>query len=167
VSPGIATADVYELSNTAWRGFSDRVMGGVSRETVSHEVIDIEPCVRLTGDVRLDNNGGFIQMAMDLAPGSETFDASAFAGFSLRVRGNGETYGAHLRTRNAIRPWESYRAPFAAGPRWTDVRVPFSDFQPYRLSEPLDVTVLRRLGLVAIGRAFYADLAVAGVALYR
>lgn len=167
MSADIAAADVFELPNSAWRGFSDRVMGGVSRETLTHEVIDHQPCVRLTGDVRLDNNGGFIQMAMDLAPEGETFDASAFAGFSLCVRGNGESYGAHLRTRDARRPWESYRAPLTAGTGWTEVRIPFGDFRPYRLSAPLDTTALRRLGLVAIGRAFHADLAVAGVALYR
>jgi len=68
LSDGTATAARMSLSNAAWRGFSDRVMGGVSRETVSHEVIDGECCVRLTGEVRLDNNGGFIQMAIDLAP---------------------------------------------------------------------------------------------------
>ncbi len=32
--------------------------------------------------------------------------------------------------------------------------------------EPLDVRHLRRLGLVAIGRAFHADLAVSVVGLY-
>lgn len=153
--------------SSAWRGFSDRVMGGVSRETVSREVIDGQPCTRLTGDVRLDNNGGFIQMAMDLAPDGETLDASAFAGIALLVRGNGETYGAHLRTTDAARPWESYRATFCAEPLWRDIRIPFADFQPYRLSAPLDLTGLRRLGLVAIGRAFHADLAVATAALYR
>ncbi len=167
MSEDTATAEELTFSNVAWRGFSDRVMGGVSRETVSREVIDSEPCVRLTGDVRLDNNGGFIQMAMDLAPESGTLDASRFQGVELRVRGNGETYGAHLRTTDAVRPWESYRASFVASPRWGDVRIPFADFQPHRLSIPLDVTVLRRLGVVAIGRAFRADLCVAEAALYR
>ena len=166
LSDGTATAARLSLSNAAWRGFSDRVMGGVSRETVSHEVIDGECCVRLTGEVRLDNNGGFIQMAIDLAPEGRTIDASCFDGVELRVRGNGETYGAHLRTSDAVRPWQSYRASFVAGPRWTDIRIPFAEFQPYRLSTPLDVTVLRRLGLVAIGRAFYADLSVNRASLY-
>ncbi len=167
MNAGSATEDLAEFPITALRGFSDRVMGGVSRETVSHGVIDQEPCVRLTGDVRVENNGGFIQMAMDLAAGGGTLDASGFGGFSLRVRGNGESYGAHLRTTDAVRPWESYRATFEAGPRWHHIRIPFPRFEPYRLSTPLDVTRLRRLGLVAIGRAFHADLAVSRVALYR
>ena len=37
----------------------------------------------------------------------------------------------------------------------------------FRLETPLDVTRLRRLGLVAIGRAFHADLAVAEIGFYR
>jgi len=40
-------------------------------------------------------------------------------------------------------------------------------FEPHRLETPLDVTRLRRIGLVAIGRAFFADLAVARLAFYR
>jgi len=83
VSGEIAAVDVLELLNTAWRGLTGRVMGGIPRETASHEVIDQQTCVRLTGDVRLD------------------------------------------------------------------------------------VKLSRRLGLVAIGRAFNADLAVSGAAFYR
>lgn len=158
---------VAALPNTAWRGLSDRVMGGVSREYLSDDVIDGRACVRLTGEVRLDNNGGFIQMAMDLAPEGRPLDATAFRGVALTVWGNGETYGAHLRTTDAVRPWQSYRASFTAEPRWRDIRIPFMEFRPYRLSRPLDPSALRRFGLVAIGRAFHADLAVARAELYR
>lgn len=160
-------AQIISFDLSAWRGFSDRVMGGVSRENVSRDVIDGQPCMRLTGDVCLDNNGGFIQMAMDLASEGETLDASSFRGVLLHVRGNGETYGAHLRTIDAVRPWQSYRAVLVAGADWKEVRIPFSDFHPYRIAAPLDVARIRRLGLVAIGRAFHADLAVAQAALYR
>ena len=149
----------------AWRPFSDRVMGGISDAVVASAVIDGRACVRLTGDVRLEKNGGFIQMARELAPAGETFDASGFAAFALTVRGNGETYGCHLRTPDAVRPWQSYRTAFRAGPDWCEVILPFADFVPHRLDAPLDVRRLRRIGLVAIGRAFAADLALARLAL--
>ena len=151
---------------TTWRGVSDRVMGGVSREKIALEVIGGRRCLRLTGRVRLENDGGFIQMAVDLAASGATMDASAYTGLHLVVRGNTEIYSAHLRTPDNVRPWQSYRAHFLARPRWDEVRLPFADFLPYRLETPLDVSRLRRLGLVAIGRAFDADLAVAEVALY-
>lgn len=152
--------------DTTWAGFSDRVMGGISRESLALTEIHGRRCLRLTGDVRLENNGGFIQMSLDLAPDGGTLDASAYRGLSLDVSGNGERYGVHLRTPDCVRPWQSYRETFLTKREWTTLRIPFSTFQPHRLSAPLDTTQLRRLGLVAIGRRFHADLAVATIALY-
>jgi adhesin HecA-like repeat protein len=152
---------------TRWRGTSDRVMGGVSRAVVDLTVVDGVHCLRLSGDVRLDNRGGFIQAALDLATTGQTLDASAYAGLRLRVRGNAERYSVHLRTADGVRAWQSYRATFIARPEWEVVDLPFETFTPHRLDAALDVTRLRRLGLVAIGRAFQAELLVAEVAFYR
>jgi hypothetical protein len=80
------------------------------------------------------------------------------------VRGNGEKYSVHLRTPDNVRPWQSYRANFTAGPDWKTIDLPLEPLVPYRLEAALDTTRLRRIGLVAIGRAFYADLAVSGLA---
>ena len=106
------------------------------------------------------------RLALDLAPEGRTLDASAYTGVLLVARGNGESYGVHLRTPACARPWQSYRAGFIAGPEWREIRLPFNRFEPYRLTEPLDVRHLRRIGLVAIGRAFHADLAVNAIGLY-
>ena len=152
---------------TSWRSFSDRVMGGVSESELSYESVDGRACVRLTGDVRLENNGGFVQAALDLGTWGRTFDASGFTGVELEVRGNDEQYSVHLRTPDNVRPWQSYRAQFIATPEWQTVKLPFADFEPYRLDTELDLSRLRRIGLVAIGRAFTADLAVCRVSLYR
>ncbi|MDJ0607828.1 MAG: CIA30 family protein [Kiloniellales bacterium] len=162
-----ASRDLVSSLGTRWRGVSDRVMGGISEASVRAEVIDGRPCLRLSGEVRLENDGGFIQAALDLAPEGATLDASNFAGLRALVRGNGERYSVHLRTADIVRPWQSYRAHFTAGPEWTDVQLPFTAFRPYRLEAPLDVSRLRRVGLVAIGRAFTADLAVAELAFIR
>lgn len=152
---------------TRWRGVSDRVMGGISEGLVFHDVMDGRPCLRMTGDVRLENDGGFIQASLDLAGSGATLDASAYNGVRIAVRGNGEQYSVHLRTPDNIRPWQSYRAHFTAEPSWATIDLPFETFQPYRLETPLDRTRLRRMGLVAIGRAFSADLAVSGLHFYR
>ncbi len=150
-----------------WRGVSDRVMGGISEAAVAHGVIDARPCLRLTGDVRLENDGGFIQAALDLSPSGDTIDASDYTGVRLVVRGNGERYSIHLRTPDNVRPWQSYRAHFTAGSNWQTIELPFKSFVPHRLEIPLDNKRLRRIGLVAIGRAFHADLAVSELAFYR
>jgi hypothetical protein len=161
-----ARDDLISTLGTPWRGFSDQVMGGISQETIALTKIDGRRCLRLTGAVRLDNNGGFIQMALDLAPDVATVDASDFRGVLLVARGNRETYGVHLRTPDCVRPWQSYRAGFTAAPEWREIWLPFNRFEPHRLTAPLDVGHLRRLGLVAIGRAFDADLAVSRLSLY-
>lgn len=151
---------------TQWRGVSDQVMGGISRASIRHDVLDGRPCLRLTGDVRLENNGGFLQAGLDLAADSGTFDASSCTGIRLEVRGNAEQYSVHLRTPDNTRPWQSYRAHFTAGARWRTIDLPFTTFTPYRLDTPLDAARLLRIGLVAIGRAFSADLAIARLSLY-
>lgn len=152
---------------TAWRLVSDTVMGGVSRGTLTQENVAGRPAWRMRGSVSLANNGGFVQMALDLATGGSVFDASGWDGLRLMVCGNGEDYNVHLRTRDLDRPWQSFRAGFHAGPEWRQVLVPFNTFAAHRTQAPLRLEKLHRIGLVAIGRAFEADLAIAGLALFR
>jgi hypothetical protein len=113
--------DLISTLGTPWRGFSDQVMGGISQETLALTEIAGRRCLRLTGDVRLENNGGFIQMTLDLAPDGRTFDASSYVGVLLTVRGNGEKYGVHLRTPACVPSVEtsSSTARGADRPRWS------------------------------------------------
>lgn len=150
-----------------WRLVTDQVMGGVSEGHVQAGEARGRPCARLTGEVRLDNRGGFVQMALDLGAGGGALDASQFAGVRLLVYGNGERYGVHLRTADLWLPWQSFRAGFDAPPQWREVRLPFAGFEPYRTGKKLDPSRLVRLGVFAIGRAFRAEVCVAEVALYR
>ncbi|MGJ3261598.1 MAG: CIA30 family protein [Salinarimonas sp.] len=159
--------DAAPRDATGWRTISDRVMGGASNGRAAVETVAGRRALRLTGRVSLDNGGGFLQMARDLAPDGATVDISGFAGIELDVHGNGEGYGVHLRTRDLARPWQSYRAGFVAAPAWRRLRLPFAEFRPHRIGTPLDLAGARRIGLVAIGRVFEADLALARIALYR
>ena len=159
--------DFVSKLGTQWRTVSDRVMGGVSQSSLAYVVVDGNSGLRLTGDVRLDNNGGFIQAALDLAPHGQSLDASSYTGIRLVVRGNAQQYSLHLRTPDAVRPWQSYRAHFSAGPAWRTIDLPFDAFVPFRLEPALDTKNLTRMGLVAIGREFSADLMVARVSQYR
>jgi hypothetical protein len=147
-----------------WEGTSDQVMRGISRERVRLEEWGGRRWLRLIGEVRLENQGGFIQMGVDLVPGGAPLDLSGYGGVRLVVRGNGERYGCHLRTTDCLRPWQSYRQAFTAPPEPVSVLLPFAGFVSHRVEAALDTRILRRLALVAIGRAFTADLAVAEVA---
>jgi hypothetical protein len=159
--------DLVSRLGTHWRGVSDTVMGGISQVAITRDTIAGRRCLRLQGNVRLENNGGFVQAALDLAAQGKTFNASGYTGIRLVSRGNNERYSVHLRTPDNDRPWQSYRAHFKAGARWEKIDLPFASFTPYRLQTPLDSTRLKRIGLVAIGRAFRADLAIAELSFYR
>ncbi len=162
-----ARTDFTSFLGTRWRAVSDSVMGGVSEARIAFDVLDARSCLRLTGDVRLENNGGFVQASLDLERSGNCVDASEFTGMRLHVYGNGERYSVHLRTPDNVCSWQSYRAHFVAGPDWQSIDLTFASFVPHRLEAPLDVRRLKRVGLVAIGRAFRADLAVSRLEFYR
>jgi hypothetical protein len=149
-----------------WELLSDRVMGGVSAGRLGREAFAGRMAVRLQGEVSLENNGGFIQMALDLDPTGAAVDCRDHAGIEIDVAGNGETYGLHLRTAGLTRPWQSYRQSFGAEADWRRIRLPFAGFVPHRTEAAFDPRHVRRLGLVAIGRAFSADVALAAISFY-
>jgi hypothetical protein len=151
---------------TNWQFLSDGVMGGVSAGGMVRSLVDHRPAIRMQGMVSLENNGGFIQIALDLAPDGGAFNAAGYTGLALDTFGNGEEYGLHLRTAGLVRPWQSYRMTFIAQPFWREIRFPFSGFTAHRTETPFDARSLRRLGIVAIGRAFAADVAIGGVRFY-
>lgn len=145
-----------------WEYVADGVMGGVSSGQMRRETVEGRAAARLIGTVSLDNNGGFIQMAFDVTG----LDASGWTGIELDVIGNGEVYDLRLRTQDLTRPWQSYRTEFVAPRSWETVKLPFAAFDAHRTDAPLALQRLRRVGVLAIGRVFDADVAVAGVRLY-
>lgn len=160
------TGGLESAVGSTWRAVTDEVMGGVSSGEISLGAIDNRACLRLQGDVRLENSGGFIQAALDIED-TDVADASAYRGILLEVYGNDEEYNLHLRTDDVWLPWQSYRVSFSAPPRWQTVRLPFAEFSGYRIGKKLDLEHLERIALVAIGRAFTADLCIAKLGLYR
>lgn len=151
---------------TRWQARSDQVMGGVSVAHMRHCEHLERRCIELSGEVSLENNGGFVQLALDLDAAGEPVDARGFHGLRMLVSGNGERYGVHLRTTQLERPWQSFRAEFDAHEVWHCVTLPFADFMPHRVDKQLDISKLRRLGFIAIGRAFHACLRIGRVELY-
>jgi len=147
-----------------WAYVADTVMGGVSTGRITHETLAGTRASRLTGAVSTENKGGFIQIAADLPP---DVDPAAWSGLEVDVIGNGETYDLRLRTTALTRPWQSYRLAFAAPSDWGTLRAPWSAFEANRTRAPFDPAELRRIGVLAVGREFEADVAVGGVRLWR
>ena len=78
----------FTSSGTEWSAFTDRVMGGVSSGSLARESIQDRLANVLRGKVSLANNGGFVQMATNLAldpAQSETVDATDYDGIELDV----------------------------------------------------------------------------------
>ena len=156
---------IQSTIGSPWRLITDSVMGGVSDGSLSPESIDGKSCLRLRGTVQLENSGGFIQAALDIGQ-TPASNASDYQGLMLEVYGNDERYNVHLRTDDVWLPWQSYRASFQAPARWHKVELPFEAFTAYRIGKKLDIEHLRRIGIVAIGREFTADLCIGKLALY-
>lgn len=150
---------------TRWSAFTDRVMGGVSDMDADVHRDDDVAHLHMTGDVRLENNGGFVQVALPLDGNGRAFDASAYRGVRLRVKGNGARYYVHLRSEDTGAPWQYYAAPFETSEEWTTVELPFTEFEPRSLRTPLDPTGLRRVAVVAYGERMQADVSIARVEL--
>ena len=160
------TGDLHSKSGIEWVLVTDGVMGGVSKGQLSIDMIEDQQCLRMRGDVSLENNGGFVQIALNLSEDVIQI-IPEYSGVFIEVYGNNEEYNIHLRTEDIWLPWQSYRATFTATPEWKTVYVPFAEFTPYRIDKALDTRRLKRIGLVAIGRKFNADLCIANVGFYR
>ncbi|MHC4328650.1 MAG: CIA30 family protein, partial [Planctomycetota bacterium] len=79
-------------STTKWQFVADRTRAGRSEGKVALVEHDGRSCLHLTGPVSAKNNAGFIQAKAGLASRNRNFDAGAFNGISLRLKGNGRPY---------------------------------------------------------------------------
>ncbi len=143
---------------------TDGVMGGVSQGELRLTERAGRSCLQLSGGVSTENNGGFIQLTVSLDALGIAVD---YDGVRIDVLGNGETYNLHLRTVDLRLPWQSYRAGFVAGRQWRRVDLPFDVFKPHRTDASLRIGGIKRIGVVAIGRDFEADICIGRMAFYR
>jgi hypothetical protein len=159
--------DGISVIGTRWRRFTDQVMGGLS--TANHEFTEIDgkKCILLTGDVSLENNGGFIQVSLSLSEGWDSFDASEYKGLRLMVKGNGEKYRVHLKTGRTELPWQYFEASFPTGSQWKVVELSFEDFEGHNISGKPDIDKLNIIGIVGSKKAFKAEVAVEYLELYK
>lgn len=170
LAPTPATGDpkmIEEFSEGAaqrWSFFTDRVMGGVSTGQAALETEGGETFLRLQGRVSTENNGGFIQARWQ--PPEPVPDSAR--GVELEVRGNGQTYYLHLRTRGTRLPWQFYQAPFDVTGAWTVVRIPFAAFEAKGglLSGDFTPGAVRSVAVVAYGRDHDADVSVRRIGFY-
>ena len=156
--------DFSKSPETRWNYVADTVMGGVSTGQVQFRSEGDVAFARLTGTVSTENNGGFIQFRRKLP---DRPDAEV-SGVRLLVRGNGEQYFVHLRTRGTVLPWQYYQAEFPTSEDWTEVSLGLSDFKASgaMLRTPLAADEITSVGVVAYGRDHEVRVDVSEVGFY-
>lgn len=114
-----------------WRVVVDGVMGGRSVGRVARN----EPGVlEFSGDLSLDNNGGFSQIRHGVA-GDQFI---GMRGIEITVRGDGRSYNFDVRCANARVLAGGFQQAFPTGDgRWTTIRLAFKDFRLYSFGQPV------------------------------
>jgi monofunctional biosynthetic peptidoglycan transglycosylase len=124
-----ASADPLELDfdnqRGEWRVVVDGVMGGRSTGRVART----DPGVlEFSGDLSLENNGGFSQMRCDVS-GNQF---AGMLGIEITVRGDGREYKFDIRCSNARVMAGGFQRAFATKDgEWTNIRMPFDEFRLY------------------------------------
>jgi hypothetical protein len=147
-----------------WSFFTDGVMGGVSTGQTTFVKENDNVHAHMTGNVSTENNGGFIQIRMDLPNGAPS-DAS---GVRLVVRGNYQKYFVHIRTSGTRLPWQYYQAGFDVTREWVEIRLPFTDFEKSgRLLRNVPrAGSVKSIGVVAYGRDHLAEIDIKEVGFF-
>ncbi len=116
----------FDAGVAGWQIVLDGVMGGVSTGRVTQPEGGV---LRFSGELSLENNGGFSRTQTTVPEGSLK-DAS---GIEARVRGDGRTYRFDVRTSDVRMRAGSFQTTFdtVAG-EWVTVRLPFERFSLYR-----------------------------------
>ena len=143
--PGIELFNFAD-GDLRWYTVDDNVMGGVSSSSVSL----VEPSqLSFSGNMSLDNNGGFSSVRSDLA----ATNLSDFDGVLLRVLGDGKTYRLRIRAEETG-AGISYNSTFkTTADNWEIFYLPFADMVPtYRGFVmdvgQLDTTAIRSFGFM-------------------
>jgi monofunctional biosynthetic peptidoglycan transglycosylase len=150
--PEMTTLDFTVTENKiVWEVINDSIMGGSSQSQPEY-IDNVGLC--FSGNVSLENNGGFASIRSD----DVSFDLSQYAGMKLRLRGDGKTYKFSLRT-DLFFDGVSYQAEFnTEKDSWQEINLPFDAFIPthhgLKLTTvaPMDISAIRSLGLFIAGK---------------
>ena len=129
-----------------WRVVVDGVMGGRS----SGRVGTSSPGVLLfSGDLSLENNGGFSQIRANVPQGSFV-DAD---GVEIRVRGDGRQYTFDIRCSDVRMMAGGFQRVFQTKPgEWMTMRLPFDSFALYSFGRRVsDAPVLIASNIESVG----------------
>ena len=160
---------LFEDFNTSpeadWEFISDQVMGGESYGKVEFINENNISLARMTGNVSLENNGGFIQFRKKL---EKKIDNKS-KGIKIEARGNIEQYYIHIRTKGTLLPWQYYQAVFSVNSNWKSITVPFENFKRsgVMLSKNISPINIKSIAIVAYGKEYRALIDISKISIYE
>jgi hypothetical protein len=107
-----------------WGVVNDTVMGGVS----SGQLALTDGLLVFTGDLSLENNGGFASMRSPAVDPGRAAEWATIPGLRLQVEGDGRTWTVEVRTDDGDGGWTSQLPTSVDGP--TDTELPWASFEP-------------------------------------
>ncbi|MGJ8636086.1 MAG: CIA30 family protein [Phycisphaerales bacterium] len=131
----------------SWRIVLDGVMGGRSSGRVR---ADAPGTMVFTGDLSLENNGGFSQIRKNIDEGT----LANQDGLEIKVLGDGRTYQFDIRVSNVRLMAGGFQTTFDTYPgEWKTIKLPFDDFRLYsfgrlvRNAPELDPALIESIGM--------------------
>jgi monofunctional biosynthetic peptidoglycan transglycosylase len=137
----------FDGGTSGWQTFLDGVMGGRSTGRIT---AGDGGTLRFTGELSLENNGGFSQIRTAVPEG--TFAGTS--GLVLRVKGDGRSYKCDIRSSRLRVMAGAYQSLFRTkSGEWTEVEIPFDQCvatifaQPMRNAPALDPASIESVGI--------------------
>ncbi|WP_373187801.1 CIA30 family protein [Halopseudomonas sp.] len=152
--------DVYRTQRdvpSPWVAISDQVMGGISSARLQQRDCGGSASTCLTGRTSLENNGGFVQMKLDIGP---AHSLANFRGLFIELYGVAHEYDLRVKTSQLDKPWQSFRCKLQVAPQWTRFTIPYTHLRAHRTDAALDPSQIRSIAVVAIGEEFDVDVCV-------
>lgn len=157
VLPAMMTSLSFDFGTTCkkcndWFVVLDGVMGGLSTGTLEKK----ENSFVLSGEVSLENNGGFASIRTPYA----SFDLSDYTTVSIRYRSTGQDFAFTLnKYRRFWYPNYKTNLPMTNG-EWAQVTFTLREFEKYRLGRKMqgnpgsnDLADIIRLGFISNTKA--------------
>jgi uncharacterized surface protein with fasciclin (FAS1) repeats len=137
----------FDSGTKGWQTVLDGVMGGLSTGRIA---AGEGGTLSFTGELSLDNNGGFSQVRTAVPEG--TFAGTT--GLRMRVKGDGRTYQCDIRSSRVRLMAGGYQRVFDTKPgQWIEVEIPFAECalnsfgQRVRNAAPLDPASIESVGI--------------------
>jgi hypothetical protein len=115
---------------SGWRVQDDVVMGGRSKGAIT---VNSAGHAVFSGDVSLENNGGFSSIQWFFAP----IDVSQYRTAVLRLKGDGNRYQFRVQSTRGQR--HSYARYFETSGEWETIEIPMAEMYPVFRGNRLDL----------------------------